>query len=277
MPGADAPTPARLWALEAAGGLAWWSADLPAAEGFYRTQLALAKELADEAGTANAVYNLAHTAFGSGDQEAFGRLQEEALRRYRELGDEIAAARSEWLLGYPLVIEGRLDDARDLMTRLLPRFEAAGDEMHASLAALTLSAVAALTGDLDDANRWAVRSIQANLAMDDRASLTLALRGATLYLLKAGRPVDAAVVDAAFEALCDRFGFRPPVLPETFLPLGLTTDDIRAATHEPSLGEARERGATMTLQEAIEYFIETVTLPSTTSSPRRTAPGLTSA
>ena len=63
IPGADVPTSWRMRALEAAGGLGWWAADVPGAHGYYEGQLAVARTLGDRLGTADALFNLIHTQF----------------------------------------------------------------------------------------------------------------------------------------------------------------------------------------------------------------------
>ena len=54
----DEPAPARLRALEAAGGLAYWGGDLVAAGMHYRAAVEVARALGDDAELANALYNL---------------------------------------------------------------------------------------------------------------------------------------------------------------------------------------------------------------------------
>ena len=59
MPGADAPTIARIRAIGAAGSIAYWRSERDRATERYREQLALAQRLRDTAGTADAWFNLA--------------------------------------------------------------------------------------------------------------------------------------------------------------------------------------------------------------------------
>jgi hypothetical protein len=97
MPGADAATRWRVRALEADGGLRYWSADLPGADARYREQLELARRLEDVAGTADALFNLEHTrSLLDGFGAAGGQHIEEAERLYLQIGDERSTARIEW-------------------------------------------------------------------------------------------------------------------------------------------------------------------------------------
>ena len=97
MPGADAPTAARLGALGAAGSIAYWRSERELSVRRYREQLALADQLGDPAATADAWFNLASATFVAGDtrrsrREAWTRHD----RRYVELGDEQGANRAAW-------------------------------------------------------------------------------------------------------------------------------------------------------------------------------------
>ena len=62
MPGADEP-PARLGALAAAGGIAYWRGDREEALDLYTAQLSLAEQLGDQAAAADAYFNLAAANF----------------------------------------------------------------------------------------------------------------------------------------------------------------------------------------------------------------------
>ena len=69
VPGADAPTTARVGALGAAGSIAYWRSERERAVERYREQLALAQRLEDMAGTADAWFNLAAAIFVAGDRD----------------------------------------------------------------------------------------------------------------------------------------------------------------------------------------------------------------
>jgi predicted ATPase/class 3 adenylate cyclase len=103
-----AVTPAvRERALEAAGGIAYWQADMPAARAWYSEALDLARASGDDARIANALYNLSftYTITSEGvwttaevDIERARAISEEAADIYRRLGDEAGLARTLWAL-----------------------------------------------------------------------------------------------------------------------------------------------------------------------------------
>ena len=82
VPGADAPTIARVGALGAAGSIAYWRSERELAVERYREQLALAQRLEDTAGTADAWFNLAAAIFVAGDRDEAVQGIAEARRLY---------------------------------------------------------------------------------------------------------------------------------------------------------------------------------------------------
>jgi predicted ATPase/class 3 adenylate cyclase len=97
MPGSRDNLDRRAAALEAAGGIAYWQADLPAARGWYEEALELARASGDESRIGNAIYNLTFTfTLEQEDQVKAQSLAEEAVAIYRRLGDEAGIGRALW-------------------------------------------------------------------------------------------------------------------------------------------------------------------------------------
>ena len=100
VPGAADHPRERAMALEAAGGVAYWQADLKAAAVFYNECVVLARAGTDRKALADALYNASFPSLvDKSDIEGGIRLAEEALPIYRELGDELGAARCLWSIG----------------------------------------------------------------------------------------------------------------------------------------------------------------------------------
>ena len=94
--GRDFPD-ARSAALEAAGGIAYWQAELLPARAWYGEALDLARASDDRARIANAIYNLTFTfSMEQEDQVKSRALAQEAVDIYRELGDEAGVGRALW-------------------------------------------------------------------------------------------------------------------------------------------------------------------------------------
>ena len=154
VPGADLPTIWRAGALDAAGGVRWWSADLEGANRYYTEQVALARRLGDERALANALFNLSHPTVVT-EPGASDLLMAEALGLYRRLGDERSIARAEWM---PVSRELRRDPAasREALEALLERFESFDDDFYAAMAVASLAWASIASGDLDGrSSAWA--------------------------------------------------------------------------------------------------------------------------
>jgi predicted ATPase/class 3 adenylate cyclase len=257
MRGGDAPTEWRVRALEAAGGLAWWAADLPGADARYREQLALARSIGDRLGTADALFNLCHTSFILwADAEELAAMRSEARAIYLELGEERSVARLDWSAAYPVMRDGRYAEAAEIVALAAQRFDELEDGYYLPIALASLGGIALASGDLETAIRMGLRCLQGQHAMGDIASITLSLRGAAVLWHVVGEPRAAATIYAAYEAHCRRYGVRPPLNPEAWMGIDLEIDRVLAELPAGATPEDAERGAAMTTDEAIEYITE---------------------
>jgi tetratricopeptide (TPR) repeat protein len=90
----------RARALEALGGVLWWQGEMDACLAAYEEALSLAREIADPALLARALYNYANPiGFHLGDAEKGETLLVEAEEIYRTLGDESGLGDIEWARG----------------------------------------------------------------------------------------------------------------------------------------------------------------------------------
>ncbi len=251
MPGADAATPTRVQALAAAGGLHYWSADVPGADALYAMQRQVAEAINDKPGLADALFNLGHTRWLlTFDQEEADRLADEAARLYNELGDERGVARLSWTRLNRQLLR-RAPGIEDAVFDTLARFRELGDAWYTALILGTLAWMSFGAGNIQQSIRWGLASISAHHAMGDVASSTIALRYLAALLHIAGKPEAAVAVAAAYDALCDRYGVQPPAFFEDMTPgLDGQAMELNAARHP----EAAARGAEMTLDETIDFL-----------------------
>jgi predicted ATPase/class 3 adenylate cyclase len=255
MPGADAATAWRMGAHEAAGGVAWWAADIPAAHAHYQQELAIAREIGDKRGIADASFNLLHTQFlvNPDDTASLEATRGEAAAIYRELGDEMRLARLSWTAAYPLAFAGQIAAARQLIDEALVVFEREEDDFYIALVAGAMGGIALMERDIPTAVEYGVRSLQANQSMGDVASITLMLRAAAAAWTLAGSPEIGATLIGAFEGHCRRYGVRPPMNPDSFLALGGPLDELFAALEQPELAAARAHGEAMSTDAVVDY------------------------
>jgi hypothetical protein len=257
MPGTDDSSVSLMWATGAGGSLAYWQADPHVAAARYQRQLELAQALEHEVGIADATFNLGHTAILLGaDSVTRERLIRDARERYVELGDELGVARVDWGLANLAMDAGRLDEAQQGYEAVLDRFERLGDARYRGMTANSLGWVAFLRGDVLGACRWGAAGLLETYRTRDLGSTTVALFVGVLMAAAIGRFETGAELEGAFEALCERYGVRPPgalnVLFHQFDPFAAIREtlppEVRAA--------AVDRGRRMTLGEAVAVIAE---------------------
>jgi predicted ATPase/class 3 adenylate cyclase len=129
-------------ALEATAGLAYWQGDFDAARARYEQALELQRRYGDDAGIANALWNLSFTySVTQADPETAGRLVEESLALYRRTGDREGTAKSLFALGNVWYFQDRFESAREAYAESLELERGLGDEFSLGWALYMLALV----------------------------------------------------------------------------------------------------------------------------------------
>ena len=258
MPGGQEPTVERLWAVAAAGGVAYWQGETDEANDRYRLQLAIAVEIGDRAGEADAAWNLAATDWIRNDMGGSAALIDRARSLYEALGDERGAARTEWGRGNLVVESGRVDEAIEMGLAARRRYAELGDVVYFGLAAGDLSFAYWIKGDVPEALRWGIESLRLSHSLRDRATtaLTLGAVGAVGFA-QLGHPFEAVVLVEAFDRLCEVHGIRPPAGFERMMRRPGARESLHAALSPEDDAAAVAQGRRMELDEAVAYAIAT--------------------
>jgi predicted ATPase/class 3 adenylate cyclase len=252
-PDAAAPTVDRMWALGAAGSIAYWQADSDSAHSWYAQELALARELGDERGIVDGQFNLGHTEFIQRvDIQAARALLEEVQGRYRALGDERGVLRAEWAASNVLLDERRNAEALALMRELLGDFERLGDAQYHAMALGSLAWASFLAGETRESIGYAARAIRESYDMRDLGTTTISLHVGVLIALIIGRADVAARLTGAFEAGAERYGVRPPAGLDRFLSSQDPFQRARDALSPEAWATEYDAGRRMTLGDAVE-------------------------
>ena len=139
------PTRARLRALEAAGGLAYWAGDVEAASEHYGAAVEMARALGDEGEIANALYNFFFARRPARDSDEWFELMrdgdtsllDEALEIWTRLGDEHGMGRALWGISEYYDYRGEAGRGEEAATRALEIFERLGDPFWVSWSRFT--------------------------------------------------------------------------------------------------------------------------------------------
>jgi predicted ATPase/class 3 adenylate cyclase len=245
----------RIRALEAAGGITYWRADMAATERYYAEARDRATATGDDAERAKAAYNLSFVYLvGELDFPRAERLLEEALPLFRKLGDRAGAGRAAWALG-SLYGEGRDRTHEDLLMAeklarealaehraLGNRFDIAWDLHSTGLAALRLErpdeAVSEWRGSMD-----------IFVEAGDSSGIVLLLSNFAEHARALGDLEREATIVGAWTAMSERTGVG-------LASLWGTTEGRTLAKDIPAERRAAlERGLAMKTDEAIAYAL----------------------
>ena len=250
MPRADEPSPARMWSLAAAAGLAYWQADVPAANGLYHEQLATALQVGHLVGEADASHNLATTESLAGNVEQAMVFLGRAQTLYASLGDNTGLARTQGIVAIATMMQGQLGEAMAMAQAAREQYRATGDAMYEALAAGTVAFGHLLMGDTTQAFRAGLEAIQMSHALRDVATTVITLADAATVLARASRLDDAATTLAAYLHLCDLHGVQPPG------GIGPALEpDLVAELSSETYAAATSAGRSMSLDEAVAFVV----------------------
>jgi predicted ATPase/class 3 adenylate cyclase len=257
MPNGQGRTVERMWAVAAAGNIVYWQADPKQASAYYEAQLELAKAVSDEAGVADAVFNLGHVAFmGDDDVEASRAHLEDVRRRYRDLGDDRGVARAEWGEANVMLTIGNLDEAIPMLEASMDRFAELGDAQYHAMSSGSLAWAHFMRGDQNEAVRWAVRSLRETYDQRDLGTTAISLQVTVLLAIITGHPDEAARLTGAYDAASERYGVRPPAALERFIKIQSPFKMARDALSPERFEAEYETGRRMSLGQAVDLVTE---------------------
>jgi predicted ATPase/class 3 adenylate cyclase len=257
MPGAGSLGIHRARAAAAAGSLAYWQADAKAARRWYEEQANLARAADDEAGIADALFNMGHVAFIDADDEDLQQAyMDDVLARYRDLGDERAAARAAWSRGILALGNGRVAEAMPILEGALGEYERLDDPQYHAMTISSLGWAAFTIGDIPTAIRYYVEGLLETWRMRDLGTTTISLHVGVLMAVILQRFEDAAVLHGAWDGLCERYGVRPPLALSRFIQGNDPLAAVRAALPADVRARAYDRGLHMTLDGAVALVVE---------------------
>ncbi|HEY7281355.1 MAG TPA: adenylate/guanylate cyclase domain-containing protein [Actinomycetota bacterium] len=249
LPAARKRTVSRVRGLSALGSLAYWQRDPESVEAPYEESLALAREIGDRRGEAEACYNLSFSRFFVGDFAGAKELLERAADRYRELDDEtnLAFANTAMgMLGY--ILGGDRAYHRELVEDALRTFRRKGQLWGTSQAASMVAGLAKEDGDLPRAMSGALETLEANIALGHTLGITVAVQAVALIAIEADDPELGAGLGGTIERVREQEeGEAPP------LTVGLI--DVRRALSgvlpEDRIAALWQEGRDASLEDAV--------------------------
>ena len=252
LPSAAEHPEARAAALEAAGGIAYWQADLGAARAWYQEGLDLVRATGDERRIANALYNLSFAyALTRDDQVAARRVAEETLEISRRLGDDALMARSLWALANTRYFFGESDGVLETTEEALAIFRRLGDRF---MTGWTLYSVAlgTIESDPDRAHAAIAEGIEIFTAMGDVSAYGLLFDiWASVYWHRKD-PRRAMTLAGFAEAIDRRVGTGLAAINRTLFGFGFDSAELMK---DPELAAAYAEGQRMDVAQATEVAL----------------------
>ena len=193
----------RLAALEAAGGLAYWSNDQPRARVWYGDVLAIQRERGDPKGIGDALYNLSFTYTLHDDADTGEALTREALALYESANDAAGLARVRWGLANVEYAKGpdHAEMAHELAELALAGFREVGDRFYIGWATFTVGLAEFALSWLDAAGARFREALRMFLETDDISGYTLVMDALAGIAMRQGDRMRAARISGAVESL----------------------------------------------------------------------------
>jgi predicted ATPase/class 3 adenylate cyclase len=243
------PPADRLKALDAAGGIAYWQGDVLPSRAWYQQEAALAAELGDEHGLAEAMYNESFTYSldpATADQQRGRELAQDALVRFRSLGDRQGEGKALWGVVNSYVFSDDKGPAAALVEESIAIARELDDRFQLGWALFTRGLIAMQGADYDLARASYEEAIKIFRETDDLTGYVIVLDGfAALEWVNGDRDVAMRIAGAG-SAIQDVAG------------IGLAQINREAAQffpedmlRESKLAAAHAAGKQLTIDEAI--------------------------
>jgi tetratricopeptide (TPR) repeat protein len=239
-----------LRALDAAGGIVYWQGDMEAARDAYRRQTEVARQLGDERGQAEAMYNESMSYALQSDSAEARRLSRAALDKFRALGDRHGEGRAQWAYLNALAYDADAEAGEPLAAETVAIFREVDDRFMLAWALYTQALILTQSRRVDPARVALTEALNIFQETDDISGYALVLDGfAALEWLTGNRDLAmriagaaAAIQDVSGVGLAQRNREQTQFFPADLL-------------EEAPLAEAYAEGQKLTPEEAVRLAL----------------------
>ena len=208
QPGA-APT-ARAKALVGGGGIAYWQNDFSVVGPWYHEAVELYRAAGDEAGLAEALFNLSYVPLLEGDLPEAARIANEAVELFAKLGNEAGVAKSEQVAAFVDYYSASPEASVKLLEKASEIYRRLGDQFLLADSLVSTSLPYANLGKWDDVGRLVNEGLDIFVRNNNQSGIAMVyeILGAGLAFLD--QDVAAAQMFGASETLRERIGGGAP-------------------------------------------------------------------
>lgn len=238
-------------ALEAAGGIEYWSGDLKAAGRYYDACLELARAGGDKRAIANALYNASFPSnVDRSDTPKAVAMLEEALGIFRQLDDIPGVAQTVWALAQAKITLEDHAEAIELLAEAIPLNRSLGNRFGLGWALFVRSLLWLRLDDVASARTDAIEALQIFADADDVTGEILVIDSIAEIVRLEGDPIRGARLGGAAQAheVATGAGLNSiVVLREGWKRKRSALNEVEAAAHAA--------GQAMSLDEAVAYAL----------------------
>jgi predicted ATPase len=242
------PSPARVRALIAAGGIAYWQTDYEVTFSHYENAAALADAIGDKRLKAEAIDSLAYVPVFRGDFARARELMAEARDLWIEIGESFRAALADSLGAYTLLYEGRAAEAIPAQERMVEEARRSGERYWLMNGLTGLGQLHRVSGEVEKARRYYAESLALALEDGNQAMLSMALEPLSTLEEEAGEHERAVRLWAVSDAIRTEMGGGAP---EDFMMVRDPRPAAAAAIGDAAVARAWADGLAMTAADAV--------------------------
>ena len=236
------------------GGVAYEQGDFASSRSLHEESLALFRELGDKGNIAFLLVNLGVKALNQGDFASSRSLHEESLALFRELGDKGGIASCLHSLASVALSQGDFASARSLFEESLALSRELGHKVGISFAISALGGVALSQGEYATACALYLESLLMMRELGDQWGTAIGLAGVGEAAVERGQPQRGARLLGASDALYEAIGAVRTLEDRTLYDRAAVS--ARSQLGEEAFSKAMREGRTMSMEQAIEYALE---------------------
>ena len=246
----DAPLVSRAKALNGLGVLAAEDGDIEAAEQAFEESLEVARELDDDERRMAVLTNLGNIAFFRQDFDRARDLYDEGGRLAIKLGSTFNAATAAHDLGLIELALGDVDAAIERCEEALALARVGGTPQLVAACLRSLASAIVIRGDLVRAQKLVEESLSIVRRLNEPRAVAECLETAAGIAAAGGDGARAAALFGAANAVLESIGTAPT--PERQPWIDVYQEAARLKLEPGRFEEERQRGASLSLEEAIE-------------------------
>lgn len=237
------------------GLIARCQGDYVAARQLHEESLGIARELGDRQGVSMSLMNLGWVAKQEGDWETARVMHEESLVIVRELGDKRGIALLLIHLGAVAHAQSDFETARSLIEESLALSQEVGDKQGIADSLNNLGIIAESMNDRETARSFLNQGLTLYQELGDKGGTAYSLEAFAALATTEGKLDRAARLWGAAEQLRETIG--SPLPPAERGEYEQKVAEARTAFGEENFAPLWAEGRALTMEEAIEFAIET--------------------